>query len=334
MAGKDIMPQMITRCQSSATEHDQVWMCCTLSARCCRQCFRASCRDLHRSQYSHACMQAIYRGRVPHLLPIPPGHLKVPLVTWLGSLPPVGWQQHAHVLRQVRQTVGGQAPGLCQGLAAHPLVQQAQGLRVQELVQHAAVCWQHIQWRGDGCRAPGEQSAACSRFTDPPKQVQTPAQAASESRVCWGATACPCRFQTYEQAGAVLMAPFMHEPEGPKIDTHLAEPRDMTLPVAVGTGSPLHSCTLSGLKWPPAHGSPPPCSRHQARAGSHNGGTAVQAECTAPVSSRGQTLTGESQRAAPAWCLSRLAAADWLLLLLHLLQHRFVPGALAQCLCP
>ena len=135
-------------------------------------------------------MQATYRvSRLPHLLPIPPGHLEVQLATQLGSLPPVGWEQHAHVLCQVRQAVGGQAPGLCQGLAAHPLVQQAQGLRVQELVQHATVCWQHIQWRDAGCWAPREQSAACPKFTDSPRQEQTPGQAALESRVCWAPTA-------------------------------------------------------------------------------------------------------------------------------------------------
>ena len=128
-----------------------------------------------------------------------------------------------------------------------------------------------------------------------------------------------------------LMEPCLHEHEGPYSDTHLVEPRDTILPVAVGTGSPLHSCTLSGLKWPPAHGPPLPCSMQQARAGSHNGGTAGQAECSALVSSWGQSSTKEQQRAAPAWRLTRLAAADCAPVLL---QHRSGPGALAQCLCP
>ena len=69
----------------------------------------------------------------------------------------------------------------------------------------------------------------------------------------------------------------------------------MILPVAVGTGSPLHSCTLSGLKWPPARGSQLPCSRHQARSGSHNNGIDMQPECNGPVSSWGQCNRGMAE---------------------------------------
>ena len=197
IAGKHIMLQMITA--GKAVPQSMIRYGCMhmLHPVCWLLHAELLCQlpQLSPSQDDCAHMQAIYRSGLPYLLPIPPGHLEVPLVTWLGSLPPVGWQQHAHVLCQVRKAVGGQAPGLCQGLALHPLVQQAQGLRMQELVQHAVVCWQHIQWCGAGCWAPREQSAACSKFANPRKQVHTPTQAALESRVHWGTTVCPCSFR-------------------------------------------------------------------------------------------------------------------------------------------